>query len=188
MSVDGSTRSTSSTIRPFLPRSNWSIAFCLSPVPANRFVRTGRGGAGNYHDSSKSVATPSSSKESGSASRSSSDSTSSSTSQSPSTPTRRSGSLFSIGIGGHGNFRSVEEKATLSIDESENRFRTVSMALPSHFRTGIGGFGNSVRRQGVEEYVDHAPAKERRKSKSLRSAFRRRSSVERDQNYDTSSC
>lgn len=161
----GSIDPSSSVDRPVLQKSNDSAAFTFSPYPTERFIRVGRGGAGNFRSRTQILATRSTPR---------SQSTSILLSRRRSSAsTKRSYSIFGTGIGGRGNFRHIEQKATLTDAELEKRTKTASMSVPERFRAGIGGFGNAVKRQRVGV----APEGGKKKLKSLKQMFQRSSQV-----------
>jgi hypothetical protein len=90
------------------------------------YLRSGRGGAGNYHKASTVPAAP----------------------PVPQIITSRSGS-FSSGIGGIGNIHHASEQSSLSLYKAM-RERAVPRNAPAAYYVGIGGAGNYLESRSSE--------------------------------------
>ncbi|RDW89406.1 hypothetical protein BP6252_01438 [Coleophoma cylindrospora] len=97
-----------------------------TPIVNNKsraaYMKTGLGGAGNYH----AVKAPMP------------------TSSVPKTVARRRHGSFSIGIGGAGNLRSFKDKAVLTPEQEASLQIARQENIPEAWHFGIGGAGNRV--------------------------------------------
>ncbi|KAI9760776.1 MAG: hypothetical protein M1835_000109 [Candelina submexicana] len=109
---------------PQPPSTSSSTSSLLTHRATRTYVRSGIGGAGNYHLADQLMPPTSI----------------------PSTvPIPRGNGHFSSGIGGAGNIHHASERAVLSSNEELVRARVRQRKAPTAYHLGIGGAGNRYR-------------------------------------------
>jgi len=104
-----------------------STSSLVDNTESQTYLRSGRGGAGNYHKASTVPAAP----------------------PVPQIITSRSGS-FSSGIGGIGNIHHASDRSSLSLYREAMQERAVPRNPPAGYYVGIGGAGNHVESRSSE--------------------------------------
>ncbi|OCL09646.1 hypothetical protein AOQ84DRAFT_15849 [Glonium stellatum] len=111
-----------------------STSSLLSNTESQTYLRSGRGGVGNYHKAGTVPAAP----------------------PVPQIITSRSGS-FSSGIGGIGNIHYASERPSISLYEEAMKEGSISCNPPLAYHVGIGGAGNCVQNRSSEPLDEHFP-------------------------------